>query len=342
RPGLAPPQVRRARQQLLPPDAARKGPAGLPEPDEAQHRLAPGGLLLQAAHGQGAARGPRQGADRAQRLRVRRDASSARRGAPRRRTEARRLLPGRLRRLLPGGDAPRRAGDQRRVRRVLKGLVALSKETGIPLVATNDSHYTAREDAPIHDVLLCIGTNSTVDDAKRQLKMHDDSYYVKSEEEMLALFPDLPEAVTNTQLVAEQCNLELEFGRLHLPEPEIPAGVTPHEHLTRLARAGLERRYGNASDDVRSRLQYELDVVEKTGFTNYFLVVHDIAQFCRRENIMLGVRGSAAASIILYTLDVTFIDPLANRLVFERFLHVDRKEPPDVDLDIPDDRRDEV
>jgi len=226
--------------------------------------------------------------------------------------------------------------------RVLKGLVALSKETGIPLVATNDSHYTAREDAPIHDVLLCIGTNSTVDDAKRQLKMHDDSYYVKSEEEMLALFPDLPEAVTNTQLVAEQCNLELEFGRLHLPEPEIPAGVTPHEHLTRLARAGLERRYGNASDDVRSRLQYELDVVEKTGFTNYFLVVHDIAQFCRRENIMLGVRGSAAASIILYTLDVTFIDPLANRLVFERFLHVDRKEPPDVDLDIPDDRRDEV
>ncbi|HEX5480550.1 MAG TPA: DNA polymerase III subunit alpha [Dehalococcoidia bacterium] len=226
--------------------------------------------------------------------------------------------------------------------RVMRGLVELSKTTGIPLVATNDSHYTARDDARIHDVLLCIGTNSTVDDAKRQLKMHDDSYYVKSEQEMLELFHDLPEAVTNTQLVAEQCNLELEFGRLHLPEPTIPAGFTPLEYLTHLAREGLNRRYPFASEEVQARLDYELGVVEKTGFTNYFLVVYDIAQFCRRAGIMLGVRGSAAASIILYTLDVTFIDPLATRLVFERFLHVDRKEPPDVDLDIPDDRRDEV
>jgi len=226
--------------------------------------------------------------------------------------------------------------------RVLKGLVALSKKTKIPLVATNDSHYTSQEDAVIHDVLLCIGTNSTVDDPKRQLKMHDTSYYVKSESEMLSLLADLPQAVTNTQLVSEQCNLDLEFGRLHLPEPEIPAGSTPHAYLTHLAREGLNRRYPFADDAVRARLQYELDVVEKTGFTNYFLVVHDIAQFCKRAGIMLGVRGSAAASIILYTLDVTFIDPLASRLVFERFLHVDRKEPPDVDLDIPDDRRDEV
>jgi DNA polymerase-3 subunit alpha len=226
--------------------------------------------------------------------------------------------------------------------RVLKGLVELSAKTKIPLVATNDSHYTAPDDASIHDILLCIGTNSTVDDPRRQLKMHDQSYYVKSEGEMLALFKDLPEAVTNTQLAAEQCNLEMEFGRLHLPEPEIPSGKTPLEHLTDLAREGLNQKYPFASDDVKARLQYELDVVEKTGFTNYFLVVHDIAQFCKQANIMLGVRGSAAASIILYALDVTFIDPLANRLVFERFLHVDRKEPPDVDLDIPDDRRDEV
>ncbi len=225
---------------------------------------------------------------------------------------------------------------------VLKGLVALSKKTKIPLVATNDSHYTLQDDASIHDVLLCIGTNSTVDDPKRQLKMHDTSYYVKSESEMLDLFKDLPAAVTNTQLVAEQCNLDLEFGRLHLPEPEIPAGKTAHAHLTQLSREGLNRRYPFASDEVKARLQYELDVVEKTGFTNYFLVVHDIAQFCKRAKIMLGVRGSAAASIILYALDVTFIDPMASRLVFERFLHVDRKEPPDVDLDIPDDRRDEV
>jgi DNA polymerase-3 subunit alpha len=226
--------------------------------------------------------------------------------------------------------------------RVLKGLVELSKTAKIPLVATNDSHYTAPDDASIHDVLLCIGTNSTVDDPKRALKMHDTSYYVKSEDEMLALFSDIPQAVTNTQLVAEQCNLELEFGRMHLPEPDIPRGRTPHEHLTHLAREGLNRQYPFASEDVRARLQYELDVVEKTGFTNYFHVVHDIAQFCKRAGIMLGVRGSAAASVILYALDVTFIDPLATRLVFERFLHVDRKEPPDVDFDIPDDRRDEV
>jgi len=226
--------------------------------------------------------------------------------------------------------------------RVLRGLTALARETGIPLVATNDAHYTLREDAPIHDVLLCIGTNSTVSDDKRPLKMHDDSYYVKSEEEMRTLFRDLPEAVANTQLVAEQCDLTLEFGRLLLPEPEVPPGVTPHEHLTALAREGVARRYPGASDEVHERLRYELGVVERTGFTNYFLVVHDIAQFCKRSGIMLGVRGSAAASIILYALDVTFIDPLATRLVFERFLHLDRREPPDVDLDIPDDRRDEV
>jgi DNA polymerase-3 subunit alpha len=226
--------------------------------------------------------------------------------------------------------------------RVLKGLVALSGKTGITLVATNDSHYTSVDDAHIHDVLLCIGTNSTVDDPKRQLKMHDTSYYVKSEDEMLALFRDLPEAVTNTQLVAEQCDLRMDFGRLHLPEPEIPGGRTPHEHLAHLAREGLNRRYAFPSEEVRARLQYELDVVERTGFTNYFLVVHDIAAFCKRSNIMLGVRGSAAASIILYTLGVTFIDPIATKLVFERFLHVERNEPPDVDLDIPDDRRDEV
>jgi DNA polymerase-3 subunit alpha len=226
--------------------------------------------------------------------------------------------------------------------KALTGLVRLSKDMKIPLVATNDSHYTVRDDASIHDVLLCIGTNTTVDDPKRQLKMNDTSYYLKSEEEMLALLPELPEAVANTQLVAEQCHLELEFGRLHLPEMETPKGKTPHEHLTDLSREGLNRKYPFADDAVKARLQYELDVVEKTGFTNYFLVVHDIAEFCKRARIMLGVRGSAAASIILYALDVTFIDPLATRLVFERFLHVDRKEPPDVDMDIPDDRRDEV
>lgn len=226
--------------------------------------------------------------------------------------------------------------------RVLKGLMQLSKKTKIPLVATNDSHYTLPDDHGIHDVLLCIGTNSTVNDPKRQLKMHDTSYYVKSEDEMLALFPGIPQAITNTQLVAEQCDLSFEFGRTHLPEPDVPDGYTPHEYLTHLAREGLNRKFPFADDAVKERLQYELDVVAKTGYTNYFHVVHDIALFCKRDGIMLGVRGSAAASLILYALDVTFIDPLAQRLVFERFLHDERKDPPDVDFDIPDDRRDEV
>jgi len=220
-------------------------------------------------------------------------------------------------------------------------LVRLSRETGIPLVATNDCHYVYREDAPTQDILLCIGTNSSILDEKR-MRMSDDSYYLKSEEEMRVLFPDLPEAIDNTWQVAEACDLELEFGRLHLPEPDLPPGVSPEEHLARLAQEGLDRRYPAASTDVKRRLEYELDVVQKTGFTNYILVVYDIAQFARSRGIGMGVRGSAAASLILYCLGVTEIDPLAARLVFERFLHDQRREPPDIDLDFAEDRRDEV
>jgi DNA polymerase-3 subunit alpha len=220
-------------------------------------------------------------------------------------------------------------------------LVRLSREAGIPLVATNDCHYVFREDAPTQDILLCIGTNSSVLDEKR-MRMSDDSYYLKSEEEMRALFPDLPDAIDNTWRVAEACDLELEFGRLHLPEPDLPPGVSPEEHLARLTQEGLRRHYPAASEDVERRLQYELDVVRKTGFTNYILVVNGIAQFARSQGIGMGVRGSAAASLILYCLGVTEIDPLAARLVFERFLHDQRHEPPDIDLDFAEDRRDEV
>jgi DNA polymerase-3 subunit alpha len=224
---------------------------------------------------------------------------------------------------------------------VNRHLVRLSRETSIPLVATNDCHYVYREDAPTHDILLCIGTNSSILDEKR-MRMSDDSYYLKSEEEMRALFPDLPEAIDNTWQVAEACDLELEFGRLHLPEPDLPPGVSPEEHLALLAHEGLGRRHPAASEDVERRLEYELDVVRKTGFTNYILVVNDIAQFARSQGIGMGVRGSAAASLILYCLGVTEIDPLAARLVFERFLHDQRREPPDIDLDFAEDRRDEV
>ena len=153
----------------------------------------------------------------------------------------------------------------------------------------------------------------------------------------------IPEAVTNTQLVADQCNLELEFGRLHLPEPEIPTGYTPHEYLTHLAREGLNRQLSvRGRRRCRRACSTSWTSSRRRGSRTTSSSSTTSREFCKRAGIMLGVRGSAAASIILYALDVTFIDPLATRLVFERFLHVDRKEPPDVDFDIPDDRRDEV
>ncbi|MGB2694390.1 MAG: DNA polymerase III subunit alpha [Dehalococcoidia bacterium] len=227
------------------------------------------------------------------------------------------------------------------VTRVNKQLVELSRETDIPLVATVDSHYIYPSDADDHDVLLCIGTNSSVLDEKR-MRMNAPVYYIQSEAEIRARFAELPEAVDNTQVIADACDLKLEFGRLHLPDADLPPGVSPDEHLANLSRAGLERRYSDITDDVRARLQYELDVVRETGFANYILVVYDFAQFARTNGIAMGVRGSAAGSLILYCLGVTDVDPLEHRLVFERFLNPERREMPDVDLDLADDRRDEV
>lgn len=220
-------------------------------------------------------------------------------------------------------------------------LAQLSRETGIPLVCTNDSHYTAPEDEGAHDILLCIGTNSSVNDAKR-MRMEGGSYYVKSEEEMRALFPELPQAFDTTWQIAEQCELDLEFGRLHLPDPDLPPGVSANEHLANLARAGLRRRYAHISDEIERRLEYELDVVRQTGFSAYILIVGDFARTARERGIPFGVRGSAAASIILYCLGITDIDPIASRLVFERFLNIERREMPDVDMDFADDRREEM
>ena len=231
-------------------------------------------------------------------------------------------------------------GDER-FSRVNPTLYRLGRELSIPVVATNDSHYLLPDDAEPHDVLLCIGTGSTVDQQDR-LKLDGGSYYVKSEQEMLDLFPELPQAISNTQLVADLCDLEIDFGRLHLPDPDLPLGRTADEHLAALCSQGLERRYPAGSEDARRRLEYELDVVRQTGFASYILIVADFADFARGRDIPYGVRGSAAASIILYTLGITDIDPLANQLVFERFLNIERREMPDIDMDFADDRRDEV
>ncbi|MDP3061691.1 MAG: DNA polymerase III subunit alpha, partial [Chloroflexota bacterium] len=222
-----------------------------------------------------------------------------------------------------------------------KALVELSRETGLPLVATNDSHYTVQTDAPIQDIMICIQTNTTVQDEKR-LRMEDNSYYMRSHQEMAELFSDLPEAVENSQRIAEKCNVTIDFGVPHIPEFVPPEGEDADAYLTRLCREGLRRRFGRPSKEVQERLEYELDVIRKTRFSNYFLVVWDIACFVHQRHILFGVRGSAAASLALYCLGVTDIDPLEHRLVFERFLNLERKEMPDIDMDFQDDRRDEV
>jgi DNA polymerase III subunit alpha len=222
-----------------------------------------------------------------------------------------------------------------------KELVNLSRKLDIPLVATNDVHYINKDDAYAHDILLCIQTNNTIYNDKRP-KMPGDSFYLRSPEEMQELFAEQPEALTNTERVVELCNLDLGFGRLHLPEVELPRGKTADEYLAELSHQGITVRYPESPPQVLQRLEYELEVIKRTQFANYFLVIHDVISFVRKQNILFGVRGSAAASIVLYCLGITDIDPLAHRLVFERFLNVERKEMPDIDLDFQDNRRDEV
>ena len=222
-----------------------------------------------------------------------------------------------------------------------KGLVELSKDLDLPLVATNDSHYTYREESSLQDILICIQTNTNIHD-ERRMRMEEDSYYLRSPEEMQALFPELPEAITNTQRIAEICNLELDFSQLRLPEYAVPDGKTADEYLAEICRAGLQRRIEHVTADEEERLAYELEVVKQTQFANYFLVVWDIAKFVRERDIFFAVRGSAAASLVLYCLGVTDVNPLPYRLVFERFLNVERKEMPDIDMDFQDDRREEV
>jgi len=220
-------------------------------------------------------------------------------------------------------------------------FISLSQELDIPLVATNDAHYINREDAPAQDLLLCIGRNTSIYDEKR-MKMPGDFFYLRSPEEMVELYRDIPQALENTERIAEICNLELDFGRLHLPEIELPRGKTADQFLADLCYQGLPQRYPQPTPEITERLDYELEVIRKTRFANYFLVVWDIVSFTKKHNILFGVRGSAAASIVLYCLGITGIDPVENKLVFERFLNVERKEMPDIDLDFEDERRDEV
>ncbi len=221
-------------------------------------------------------------------------------------------------------------------------LARLGKELGIPLVVTNDLHYIAPEDAEAHDILLCLQTNKTRNDPDR-LRMPDKSFYLKSPAEMWELFPDHPEALENTLRIAEMCDLHLEFGRVELPDFPLPAGHTPESYLRQLCEEGLHRRYGaGLCQEHRDRLNYELSVIEKTGFALYILLVWDFVNYARQRRIPCQPRGSAAGSLALYCLGISNVDPVAHRLVFERFLNPERHEMPDIDMDFADSRRPEV
>ena len=225
--------------------------------------------------------------------------------------------------------------------RINEGLIRLHHETRIPLVVTNDAHYVRQSDYQYQDVYICIQTGTNLQDDKR-LRMEDSSYYIKSPAEMAALFPEFPQAVDITGEIAQQCNVSLGFGQMHLPRYPTPNNEDADVYLERLCWEGFNKRYGRNNDVARARMEYELEVVRQTSFANYFLVVWDIISFVRRQEILFGVRGSAAASVVLYCLGITDVDPLAYNLVFERFLNFERKEMPDIDMDFQDDRRDEV
>ncbi len=221
-------------------------------------------------------------------------------------------------------------------------LIKLAKELDLGLVATNDIHYVKREDAEYQDVLMCIQMGKTVNDEDR-MKMSTNEMFVKSEAEMQELFSYIPEAIENTQRIADMCQVDIEFGKLHLPKFDLPEGYTSYEYLTELCEKGLKKRYTNPSSELCERLNYELSTIEKMGYVDYFLIVWDFIRFARENGIMVGPgRGSAAGSIVSYCLEITNIDPIKYDLIFERFLNPERVTMPDIDIDFCYERRGEV
>lgn len=224
--------------------------------------------------------------------------------------------------------------------KIKDGLLRIAKELKLPLVATNDAHYLCRTDAKPHDVLLCIQTGEQVANEKR-MKFATDEFYLKSPEEMADLFSDTPEAIENSIRIADMCDVELDKRRAPMPAPEVPEGLTSTEFLRQIATENLSKRLKNA-DECMERLNFELDVIEKTGFEDYFLLVREFAQATRDRGIFYGVRGSAAGSLVSYCIGITDVDPIEYDLTFERFLNPERISMPDIDMDFEDARRDEI
>ena len=223
-------------------------------------------------------------------------------------------------------------------------LVKLSRELDIPLVATNDVHYLNDDDASPHQVLLCVQTSTTMDDPKK-MNYGSDQFFLKSGEEMEKIFPHevWPGALARTREIADRCDLNLEFGRLGMPVPEkLPEGMNAQAYLQKIALDGMRKRYTALTEEHEERLRFELDVIDKTGFAQYFLIVRDFADFARKEGIYFGVRGSAAGSMTSYTIGITDIDPVHYGLTFERFLNPERVTMPDIDMDFEDSRRQDV
>lgn len=227
-------------------------------------------------------------------------------------------------------------------RKANRELLKIHKELDIPLVVTNDVHYVRREDAENQDVLLAIQTGKSVDDPDR-MKFQSEELYLKSHEEINLLFGEVPQAIRNTAEIADRCNVELEFGKYFLPDYAVPEGYNADTYLTELCYGGVRSIYGVPDDEVRQRLEYELGVIKQMGYSAYFLIVWDFIHFARQNGIPVGPgRGSAAGSLVAYSLGITNIDPLKYGLLFERFLNPERVSMPDIDIDFCYERRGEV
>ena len=219
-------------------------------------------------------------------------------------------------------------------------LVEMGARYSAKYVATNDVHYINPDDARLQEILLTIQTQTVLSDPNR-MRMTDDSYYLRSPQEMSQLFAEVPEALSNTLLIAERCNVDLSFKGYHLPEFPVPEGHTAETYLRQMCEDGARKRYGPraASPEVRERLEYELGIIHKMGFDAYFLIVSDLCEHARQSGIWYNARGSAAGSIVAYVMEITLVDPLQHDLLFERFLNPGRISMPDIDLDFQDDLR---
>ncbi|MFO7871495.1 MAG: DNA polymerase III subunit alpha, partial [Kiritimatiellia bacterium] len=235
-------------------------------------------------------------------------------------------------------------------RKINKDLVRLSRESSLPLVATNDVHYLKKEHAEAHEVLLCLQTQTTMSDPGR-MRLRTPEFYMKNREEMESVFSEIPEALDITADIAEQCNLEFEFGGLHFPTFKVPGGKSQKKYLLELCNKGIRQRYGirdpehpegDREREVKDRVRHEFHIIERAGYINYYLVVWDFVNHARRQDIPVGLRGSGGSSIVAYAIGITDIDPMEYNLVFERFLNLERVSPPDFDIDFCQYRRGDV